>query len=76
MNRNNISYNCCEIEFVVIKLKVKKGSRKNDKNSLMVVLAMFSELIVMLDFGLLLVAILTLTIINNIIRINNEANNM
>ncbi|GAA3403259.1 hypothetical protein GCM10020370_18300 [Paenibacillus hodogayensis] len=76
MNRNNISYNCCEMEFVVIRLNVKKGSKKNDKNSLMVVLAMFSELIIMLDFGLLLVAILTFTIVNNIISINNEANNM
>jgi hypothetical protein len=73
MNRNSISISCCDVEFEVIRLKVKNGSRKKDKNSLIVVLAKLLESIVMLDFGLLLVDILTLTNANNIISIDNEA---
>ncbi|MEY8739182.1 hypothetical protein AB9M62_06080 [Bacillales bacterium AN1005] len=49
----NISINFCVFELEVTKLKVKKGSKKNEKKSLIVLLAKFPELIRMLEGGFL-----------------------
>lgn len=76
MNIKDISYNCCAVELSEIRLNVKKGSRKKDKNSLMVVLAKFSELITTLELGLLLFAIRIFTKPNNKMSIDNETTNM